>query len=210
MATTTLLLLADGRFPGGGHAHSGGLEAAVADGSVDDLTSFRAFLAGRLLTTGRVDAWLAAAACAGTDPLLLDAEADARCPSPALRLASRRLGRGLRRAASVTWGPLPAAEHHPVVQGLVARVAGLCPADAAALPAAGFLAGAAAAIVRLLALDMAAAMGAALRLAPLADAVAGEALAGEGCPVASAPLMDLRAEDHARWPDRGEVRLFAS
>jgi len=26
---TALLMLADGRFPSGGHAHSGGLEAAV-------------------------------------------------------------------------------------------------------------------------------------------------------------------------------------
>ena len=29
--------LADGRFPGGGYAHSGGLEAAVAEGAVDDV-----------------------------------------------------------------------------------------------------------------------------------------------------------------------------
>ncbi|MBM0204330.1 urease accessory protein UreF, partial [Micromonospora sp. STR1s_5] len=33
MATPSLLLLlADGRFPAGAHAHSGGLEAAVAAG----------------------------------------------------------------------------------------------------------------------------------------------------------------------------------
>ena len=31
-----LLHLADGRFPGGAYAHSGGLEPAVVDGSVDD------------------------------------------------------------------------------------------------------------------------------------------------------------------------------
>ncbi|HMC80052.1 MAG TPA: urease accessory UreF family protein, partial [Acidimicrobiia bacterium] len=89
MTLTALLLLADGRFPGGGHAHSGGLEPAVADGAVEDLASLESFLAGRLLTTGEVDAWLAAAACAGADPLELDAEADARCPSAALRQASR-------------------------------------------------------------------------------------------------------------------------
>ena len=29
-------------------------------------------------------------------------------------------------------------------------------------------------------------------------------------PAASAPLLELRAEDHAAWPERGEVRLFAS
>ncbi len=37
MSTAVLLLLADGRFPGGGSAHSGGLEAAVAAGVVADL-----------------------------------------------------------------------------------------------------------------------------------------------------------------------------
>lgn len=30
MSRTALLILADGRFPAGGHAHSGGMEAAVA------------------------------------------------------------------------------------------------------------------------------------------------------------------------------------
>lgn len=212
---TSLLLLADGRFPGGGHAHSGGLEAAVADGSVADLTSFAAFVAGRLTTVGAADAWLAAAACAGVDPVALDLEADARCPSPALRLASRRLGRGLRRAAAVTWPEIPVAEHQAVVQGLVARAAGLCVADAAMLPGASFLAGSAAAIVRLLPLDTAAAMGAVLALAPVADAVAGTGAAlalapPDAVPAFSAPLLDLRAEDHARWPEHGKVRLFAS
>jgi urease accessory protein len=218
MTPTVLLLLADGRFPGGGHAHSGGLEPAVADGSVHDLASLESFLAGRLVTTGEVDAWLAAAACAGADPLALDAEADARCPSAALRRASRRLGRGLRRAAASSWPSLgrgPAAEHQAVVQGLVARAAGLPPSDAARLPGAALLAGGASAIARLLPLDTADAMAVATRLAPLADwvAEAGARLAtlplSEG-PASSAPLLELRAEDHAAWPERGTVRLFAS
>src|SRR5438309_8800969 len=220
MTTTALLLLADGRFPGGGHAHSGGLEPAVADGSVHDLASLESFLAGRLQATGEVDAWLAAAACAGADPAALDAEADARCPSPAVRRASRRLGRGLRRAAAASWPTLGAigavaAEHHAVVQGLVARGAGLTPEDAARLPGASLLAGAASAIARLLPVDTADAMAVAVRLAPLADAVAAAGAAraraplAEG-PAASAPLLELRAEDHAAWPERGKVRLFAS
>jgi urease accessory protein len=218
MTTTVLLLLADGRFPGGGHAHSGGLEPAVADGSVHDLASLESFLAGRLLTTGEIEAWLAAAACAGADPLALDAEADARCPSAALRQASRRLGRGLRRAAAASWPSLargPAAEHQAVVQGLVARAAGLSPQDAARLPGAALLAGAASATPKLLPLDTADAMAVATRLAPLADRVAeaGARFAllplSEG-PAASAPLLELRAEDHAAWPERGKVRLFAS
>jgi urease accessory protein len=218
MSATVLLLLADGRFPGGGHAHSGGLEPAVADGSVHDLASLESFLAGRLVTTGEVEAWLAAAACAGADPLALDAEADARCPSAALRQASRRLGRGLRRAASASWPSLaagPAAEHLAVVQGLVARAAGLSASDAARLPGAALLAGAASAIARLLPLDTAEAMAVATRLSPLADRVAEAGarfakLALYQGPAASAPLLELRAEDHAAWPERGKVRLFAS
>ncbi|PYC70814.1 urease accessory protein UreF [Micromonospora arborensis] len=63
MATPSLLLLlADGRFPAGAHAHSGGLEAAVAAGRVTDLVSLEAFLAGRLATAGLVGAAFAAAA----------------------------------------------------------------------------------------------------------------------------------------------------
>ena len=57
------LLLADGRLPAGGHAHSGGVEAAVRGGRVIDLGSLVAFLQGRLATAGLVDAALAAATC---------------------------------------------------------------------------------------------------------------------------------------------------
>jgi urease accessory protein len=107
------------------------------------------------------------------------------------------------------------AEHQAVVQGLVARAAGLSPREAARLPGAALLAGAASAVVRLLPIDSAEAMAVATRLAPLADRVAeaGAGLAGlplsEG-PVVAAPLLELRAEDHAGWPERGKVRLFAS
>jgi urease accessory protein len=55
------LLLADGRFPAGGHAHSAGMESAVADGRVRDEASLAAYLEGRLRTAGLVDAALAAA-----------------------------------------------------------------------------------------------------------------------------------------------------
>jgi urease accessory protein len=79
-----LLLLADGRFPAGGHAHSGGIEAAVMAGRVTGADTLEAFLAGRLATAGRVAAGLAAAAAAGVHDLeRLDAEAAARMPSPA-------------------------------------------------------------------------------------------------------------------------------
>ena len=64
MSLATLLVLADGRLPAGGHAHSGGLEAAVAAGRVRDLGGLDGFLRERLATGGLVAAAFAAAACA--------------------------------------------------------------------------------------------------------------------------------------------------
>ena len=64
MSTASLLLLADGRFPSGGHAHSNGVEAACATGAIDDVASLGAYVEGRLATAGRVDASFAAAAAA--------------------------------------------------------------------------------------------------------------------------------------------------
>ncbi|MEU7971475.1 urease accessory UreF family protein [Micromonospora sp. NPDC049089] len=139
MATPSLLLLlADGRFPAGAHAHSGGLEAAVAAGRVTDLASLEAFLAGRLATAGLVGAAFAAAAhraavaetadsanparsARGADApaesaarsgalARLDAELDARTAAPALRAVSRRQGRALLRAGRAIWSDAPFAD----------------------------------------------------------------------------------------------------
>ncbi|MDV9192308.1 urease accessory protein UreF, partial [Streptomyces sp. SR27] len=63
-----LLVLADGRFPAGGHAHSGGAEAAVKAGRITDAASLAAFCRGRLHTSGLTAAALAAAAALGHDP----------------------------------------------------------------------------------------------------------------------------------------------
>jgi urease accessory protein len=68
MSLATLLVLADGRLPAGGHAHSGGLEAVVAAGRVRDVADLDGFLQGRLATSGRVAAAFAAAACARIGP----------------------------------------------------------------------------------------------------------------------------------------------
>ncbi|GAA3724972.1 urease accessory protein [Spinactinospora alkalitolerans] len=125
-----LLLLADGRFPSGGHAHSGGLEAAAGMEGVHGIAALELFLRGRLDTVGVVAAAFAAAACAAfreavsrsdttagldgdsrqsgpadtrTTIEQLDLEFDARCPSPVLRTTSRRLGRQLLRAGRAAW-----------------------------------------------------------------------------------------------------------
>ncbi|MEV4622003.1 urease accessory UreF family protein [Asanoa sp. NPDC049573] len=131
MSLSTLLVLADGRLPSGAHAHSGGVEAAVAAGRVHDLPTLESFLLGRTATTGVVSATFAAATChALTGPAAnptatpetavagpgervggarvervrdLDDGLDARTASPALRAASRAQGRAVLRAATRIW-----------------------------------------------------------------------------------------------------------
>ena len=211
---TAMMLLADGRFPGGGHAHSGGLEPAVAAGRVTDLADLEAFLRGRLATVGLVAAAFAAAACAGSpdQTSTLDAEFDARTPSPAQRRVSRAQGRALLRAARTMWALPPVVEaHHPVALGVVARAAGLAPGPAAGIAAYSSISGPASAAVRLLGLDPYAVHARIAALAPLCDATAARAAGWAGSPpedlpAASAPMADISAEDHATW----EVRLFAS
>ncbi|MEV8585404.1 urease accessory UreF family protein [Streptomyces sp. NPDC051180] len=217
---SALLVLADGRFPAGGHAHSGGAEAAVRAGRITDAAGLESFCRGRLHTTGLTAAALAAGAAHGLDADELDAAADARTPSPALRAAARRLGRQLMRAARATWpGPeldalaaaFPRGAHQPVVLGVAARSAGLGPEDAAHCVAYETVGGPATAVVRLLGLDPYQATAVLARLAPEMDRVAAEAVAAarrgvDALPAASAPLLDITAEQHAAWP----VRLFAS
>ncbi|MFI9822764.1 urease accessory protein UreF [Streptomyces sp. NPDC052013] len=224
MSRAALLVLADGRFPAGGHAHSGGAEAAVKAGRVTGAASLEDFCRGRLHTAGLVSAALAAAAALGVDPVELDAAADARTPSPALRSAARKLGRQLMRAARATWpcgeldalaGEFPKGAHQPVVLGVVSRAAGLGAGDAAYCAAYESVSGAATATVRLLSLDPFDATGVLARLAPELDRVVDQAVVaarrvvdeGVGAlPACSAPLLEIGAELHAGWP----VRLFAS
>ncbi len=104
-----MLLLGDGRFPSGGHAHSCGLEAAVADGAVQNLRDLESFLNGWLFCGLEAEARLAALAA---DPQrtpdaealgLLDEECEAALPSPALRRIGRSLGKALLRSAHGIW-----------------------------------------------------------------------------------------------------------
>ncbi|MFJ7152827.1 urease accessory protein UreF [Streptomyces sp. NPDC100445] len=224
MSRAALLVLADGRFPAGGHAHSGGAEAAVRAGRVTDAAGLEDFCRGRLHTAGLVAAALAAAAVLGAEPAELDAAADARTPSPALRAAARRLGRQLLRATRASWPSdeldalarrFPKGAHQPVVLGVAARAAGLGPDDAAYCAAYESVSGPATATVRLLSLDPFDATGVLARLAPELDGVAARAVAAarrvaddgvDALPAASGPLLEVGAEWHATWP----VRLFAS
>lgn len=224
MSRAALLVLADGRFPAGGHAHSGGAEAAVKAGRISSAAHLEDFCRGRLHTAGLVAGALAAAAVLGAAPGELDAAADARTPSPALRTAARRLGRQLMRAARASWPSaeldvlareFPKGAHQPVVLGVAAHAAGLGPEDAAYCAGYESVSGPATATVRLLSLDPFDATGVLARLAPELDRVADSAVEAarrvldegvDALPAASGPLLEVGAEWHAAWP----VRLFAS
>ncbi|HLM04972.1 MAG TPA: urease accessory UreF family protein [Blastococcus sp.] len=208
---SALLALADSRLPAGGHTHSGGVEQAIAAGVVTGPASLATFLRRRLATSGAVAAGLAAEACAAAgdaDRLAeLDAEADARTPSPALRRASRQQGRGLVRVGrrawpSPSWDALPSCPHHPVALGVAAAAAGLRSPDAAQAAAYLSISGPATAAQRLLAMDPLTVAALTARLAPEIDAVA----AVDGLPATTDPLLDLLAEVHAARKDR----FFAS
>jgi urease accessory protein len=217
-----LLLLGDGRFPAGGYAHSGGLEPTIQMALVHDLASLESFLEGRARSAGLVAATFAAPSCvafrvADWDRVgLLDAELDARTPSPALRATSRQLGRQLLRVVGAV-RPHPGLDrlaplsHQPVVLGAAAAIFGLGPQEAALLALHESVAGPAAAAVRLLSLDPFATHACLARLGPLLDELA-EAAAGyidaelDDLPAASTPLLDLAAEHHTT----ANTRLFAS
>ena len=228
MVTLGSLLLADSRLPTGGHAHSGGVEAAVARGLLRDEADLALFLAGRLRGSGPVLAAVAAAGClllTETSPewARWDAAVSARTPSAAAREASRAQGAALLRTARRVW-PSAALEvlgrigrpHHPLVLGAVVATAGDGPEAAAALAVHHLLGGACSAAVRLLGLDpitVAAVQVRASRLAeqvaPAAVLLAREALARQDprlLPSSSTPLPEVLAELHAR----AEVSLFAS
>jgi urease accessory protein len=223
-ATSTLLLLVDGRLPTGGHAHSGGIEAAIADGRVCDLSSLRSYLLGRLQTTGLVDAAFASAAAKGAAGLFdLNAEALARCSSPALRRASQVQANGLLRAARRIWPDAALSElevvaastqlQSSVALGVVARAAGLDSYDAALTAAHSSVSGPAWAAVRLLGFDPFSVVAVLSEIASDIDAIAHRAEIAASTavlpaylPAAASPLSEIAAEHHATW----EVRLFVS
>lgn len=213
MSAVLQLLLADGRTPSGGYAHSGGLEAAVGAGVAD----VPAFIRARVHTVGRCQAALAAAAAATADLaglLALDDEAAARSPVAAVRAADRSMGTALLRTALVVWptaDPLvayrtaSALTPRPVALGAVCRAAGLDALAAARLSLYEDAAGVAAAAVKLLPLDAARASGWVAELAPELEVLAVAAAGGRLTSTAT-PLLDARAQAHAARAGR----LFAS
>ena len=203
-AALAVMLLADGRFPVGGHAHSAGAEAACADGRIVDEATLATFVEGRLHSTGLVDAALAAATvlvlagCTSADDarsalVVLDAEADARIAAQPLRAASRKLGRQLVRVAGRCWpdstlallpGIAPEGVHQAVALGAVAGAVGLSPEVVAHLSLHHAVTTPAQAAVRLLGLDPFGVAAVSVRLAPMAERIAAEAVAAARAAVA--------------------------
>jgi urease accessory protein len=221
------LLLGDGRFPSGAHAHSLGLETAVGTGLVGDLADLSRWVEGQLGTTWRLDAAVAvlAARFAGGGVAdasawhRLDLEVTARTTSPELRRVSRQLGRQLLRAVGRTWPSAALAilpEVHPdgphvtVVQGVAAAAAGLDAATTAAVTVHGSVQLATSAAVRLLGLDPYAVVGLVADLGPRLEALCHDAAATSDDPAtlpsAGAPMTDLLLAHHAV----ADGRLFAS
>jgi urease accessory protein len=228
IGSAALLALADQRLPSGGHVHSGGVEQAITDGLVHDIPTLEQFLERRLRSTGLVTAGLAAAACAmagradaAAAVRRLEAEADARTPSPAQRIASRAQGRGLLRtaraawiapSATLSWSDLGPRPHHPMVLGCAAR-AGELTTEAAALVAAYLAVSApSTAAQRLLALDPVAVAAVTVRLGPSIETIAARAMAADATsPGATGPDHDPSPSDQARWyrdlPDDSDPML---
>jgi urease accessory protein len=218
----TALLLADSRFPGGGHTHSGGLEEAAARHLVSTEDDLPPFLLGRLHTSGALAAVFAAASAHAARRGVgagfwteLDAELDARTPSAAQREASRAQGGGTLRAllSSKCFQGIPSwrRPHHCVVLGAAVGLSGGLPIDAALTAAYLSVSGPATAAVRLLGLDplvvnaSVAALGTEINnVAERAAAMAARKPAE--LPAPGAPGLDFLAEAHRQK----EVRLFAS
>ena len=222
MTLSAALLLADSRIPTGAHAHSGGLEPALAAGL--DPGDIPGFLRGRLATVAFTDSAIAACALrlarAGELEALarLELEAMARVPSPPLRQASHALGRGLLRSASRMWPQDPtlaawtargAPTPRPVALGVAGAAAGLGAIEVALVTLQADLADVAFAAVRLLAADAAQAAAWLSDLGPEIERTARAAadpLPPEELPSLGAPLIELRSLAHHEHGGR----LFAS
>lgn len=205
-----LMLLADARLPTSGHTQSAGLEPALMGGL--DPGDVLGYCRTRLATVTRTEA-AAAVVCrasllSGRPAATVDQAWEARTPSPAMRDASRALGRAYRRLALRLWPSCDAlrelraltAPCRPVVLGFVAAATGLDAARLARLAAYDDLQSVLAASLKLLPGDPADASAGLLSLAPeledLVDEVA-DLTEPEDIPAWSAPLIEVWAEQHA-------------
>lgn len=220
-ALASLLVLADGRLPVGGHANGVGVEWAARHDDFGDPEVLAQWISARLESAGLIEASFAVAA--SHEPTAkrldeLDAELGARTPGPRARLVSRQLGRQLTSAARRIW-PHPAYAVHahadgpfqPLAFGVVAYVVGAAPTDVATMVLHQQVASACTAAVRLLGLDPLVTAAVQARLAAdvgrlATDAPLWTASSPRSLPGWSSPLAELLTEAHGDWP----ARLFVA
>ncbi len=228
MGLAELFLIADGRLPAGGHAHSYGLEAATRRLGVRDADAVIEFTLERLRSTGLTEAAITAHVCRRSSAglthwelRLLDAEIDARLPAPSQRSTSRQLGRQARRIGRAMWPDhalltaAPAStlgDHQSVVWGMLADAADCTPVEAATLSLHHLATSMISAGVRLLALDPIDAHGRLTAAAPTISQIAERAATCSlvddpaDLPADTTPIADVLAELHLV----NEHRLFQS
>ncbi|MBJ7476014.1 urease accessory protein UreF [Rhodococcus sp. (in: high G+C Gram-positive bacteria)] len=210
------MLLADGRLPTGGHAHSSGLEPALAGGLLQ--SQVPDFIRGRLETVGLVEAaatvitrrWAVSEGGAG-ELEDISRELLARTPSAPLREASIQLGRGLARLASRLWPQHPAVQMlmalpghpmRPLALGVFTAISGMDDLQAARSCLYDDAQTVASAALKLLPVDPAEPVEWLLRAASTIETVAKAAVAVEGVtdiPATTGPLVEQWSlEHHAR------------
>ncbi|MFL6088748.1 MAG: urease accessory protein UreF [Aeromicrobium sp.] len=207
-----MALLADARLPTGGHAHSAGLEPAIAAGLTT--AGVPGFIRTRLRTVGATEAATAVVArrvwLDAGDLAPVEAAWAARTPSAAMRATARRLGRGYLRLAARLWPDVAKAfdradPPRAVVIGVIGAVTGLSARQIALLVGHDEAQTIASAALKLLPMDPVDAarwvLDAQGDVTELAERI--ETCADPGdIPALNAPMLDVHAETHARTTRR--------
>lgn len=199
--TWLLLQLADGSFPSGGFAHSGGLEAALVLGAGQ--LDIGAFLDATLHQTANAALPFVRAAQAAPEALAEhDAACDASLPLLGPNAASRAQGRAFLGAVRRIWPDLGLASqymHHAPVFGAVFGQHGMTGSDASAAWLHGTARTVLSAAVRLGVLGPLEAQSILAERAPLLERLLGQVPR----PVAhTAPLLEMFGAVHARLDGR--------